>query len=1299
MELVLILLALAAAVWILGGPVAVFVLWVRFRKLEDVVSDLRRERFATAAIRRPVQSPDAEVLGDEAFQEPAGAQPVGTRAAPPPPLVPFDPRDFVEHEPKQDSLRELAEARSSSAPPPPPAVAEHAPAAVSRSGDSSTLEELLAGQWLTWVGALAIIIGAGFFLKYAIDQEFLGPTGRVVLGLLGGMACFVGGAYAMLRGYRYLAQGVVGAALGILYFSLFAAFQWYEIVPQTPAFVGMVLVTAAALAFSAYFSAQATAILGLIGGFLTPVMLSTGTADHWTLFSYILILDLGVLGVAAFRKWHALQVLSFLFTILVWLGWFAAHYDASKLIDTTILMTSFFLLFALLGIWHNVLRRTPADPADYLLILATPVAYFVGLYAVTSDEYAFLHGVLAVGLAGIYLVLAFLSLSRNPAGRPLIVALGGIAASFLTIAIPLQLTGHWIAIAWAAESLLLVELGLRFNEAKLRWAGFGLLAFVQLILIFYASSTFADPGQFDTRFVERDPFVEDVMPGGVMPRERSLEPPDPSWTDVFNGRSFSFLASALVMGVLAWEYRGRRTPDAEVATFRRELIPEGEPGLWLTAAVPLTVLALLLVETYAQASAGDWLFTTVVGVFSVWTALVGLVVAGVAVTWGPRRLEMVAIGVFALLSLFIVVNFFGTLGDWRSQWQGLEAQGYGDSIWRWPLINPRGIGYLTAIAAALAAAYAVRRPEAVEEPGVSTRFRLDRVLGLFAYFTGLALVTVETYAQGVVRDWQTGTSLAITFVWTAYAIATLAGGILQRSAQLRLISLGLFLVTAAKVFLYDVWHLDTTIRWFAFMGLGVSLLLVSYLYRRYRDRIRAWMRPATVLVLIGLVLGTSGSRAGADEPPPAQRPELLVQSLSHRWPIRSVPEGGGGSDRGTLVRIALPPDLFGVARTDLGDVRTLAVAESAETALEIPYVLVRPQDEERVSERAAPLLNLSQIAGDTEFLLDVGDRRQPVDELAIDVADRNGYVRAVQVYGSNERNPDDWNLLSGSEHILRLTGQGREITVDRVRFPQSDFRYYRVLIENRGEPPLDVQGARLFDREQVQAPRTEYPGRILSQELDLKEKASVLIVDLGYDRLPTVALALTVADDDGNFHRRISIEAADTLDKPERWFSVTNGQVYRIERPDVQAVSQEIAYPETKARYLRLKIYNGDDLPLTVGRVTAVSVNHYLIVDRRRIPEGSRPAAVYAGNEKLEAPSYDLAQTLGRMEVRELPVVELAGREVNPLYGGPLLPEVPWSERNQPLLWAITLGGVAILGVLTFLILRHAAKSGPIEPT
>ncbi|MBI5759757.1 MAG: DUF2339 domain-containing protein, partial [Planctomycetales bacterium] len=1200
--------------------------------------------------------------------------------------------------------------------------------------ETSSWEEILAGKWLTWVGAVAMVIGAGLFFKYTIDHDLIGPTGRVVIGVLVGMCTFAGAAYAMLRQYRFLSQGLAGTAMGILYFSLFAGFKWYDILPQPFAFTGMVLVTVAGLSFAGYFNAQAAAILGLIGGFLTPIMLSQDVDAQVMLFSYILILDFGVLGLAGFRKWPAVQMLAFIATAMMWLGWFGRWYDPSKLMTTVVLMTAFFLLFALIAVWYNVLRRKTADPGDFFLILATPVLYFAGLYGVTSEKYFFLHGLMALGLAGVYLGLGALSLSRNPAGKNVVVSLGGIAASFLTLAVPLQLTGHWIAVAWAMESLLLVELGLRFGQPKLRYAGFGLLVVVQVILFQYVGETLDNPRQFDTRFTHSqvDPIVQENLPmmnmnpAAPMPASvpQPYVEPTPEWTDIFNGRSFSFLASAIVFGVLAWEYRKRNmlaVADApsvggSLHSTAGTLIPTSSPMNllhgWLLTAVPLTVLGMLLIETFAAGKVRHWNILSMFGTFELWIAVVAFVLVWLAVNCGPRWLDKVGLGVFALLALFLVGSSLTTLDQWRGMWSRLEES---PGPWSMFLFNPRGMGFVAAMLASAAAFVVYKRgtPADVSSdqsttgpqstPAESTAgVTVTLLLGVFTFLTLLALLTVETYAQGVIHDWRTATALSITGVWAVYALVALVLGIMYQSSSLRLMALSLLVLTTGKVFFYDVWHLSREIRTVAFIGLGVALFSTSFLYRRFRGRIREWMAPVLLAVLVPTAMMAGPAAASADEPAASSKDTSPIHQLTHRWPVNTKSLSGTGVSPVTdgLVKIAIPSDLFSRARIDLADVRLFARSDGAAPSaapLEIPYVLIRPQDTTRTVQRQVTLLNLSERAGHTEFLLDLGDAADTINEVTIDVdaGDRN-YERSVQVFGADRRDAEEWNLVQKSAYVLDVSRPGNQLRVGKVAFPQSRFHFYKVSIDNQDQPPLRIAGASVSDREQVFVLRREYEGKIVSQEQDSEHKLSRIVIDLGHEKLPTLGLRLAVGYD-GSFYRPVSVDVTDELlgDKTA-WRSVTSGHVYRIDRPALQAASTEMNYSETPGRYVRLTISNGDDRPVEIVSATALAIDKYVAAERRTLV-GEMPlsVALYAGNERLSAPTYDLSRTMGNVSSEKLPELKLSPAELNPEFKKPTTIEPPWSEQNKSLLLSATLGGVLVLGLLTAWLLMKAAKHGP----
>lgn len=1281
----ILLLGTCGIVWFLLPLVLLLVLWTRTSRLERGQNRLEAELLRmrtqlksgepaaspeTAPGRRPAESAPAQKVvapGDvELVSPPPRPSPKPVAPSPVPPGK-------------------------------PPATPVAGPTPASEAGFS--IEEVLAGRWLTWVGAIAVVIGAGFGFKYAVDTDLIGEKGRVAIGIFAGMALFAGGAFAMLKEYRWLSQGLVGAAAGILYFSIHAAYDWYglwpEEVAQEIAFVALVLVTGAVLAFSTIYRAQPTAILGLLGGFLVPFMLSSGHDRQWELFIYIFILDLGVLGIASFRKWQPLQLTAFFGTLLIWLTWFAQHYEPAKLDSTVILMTAHFLLFALLGVWHNTLRRLPARPGDFFLMLATPVVYFAALYGVTKADFSGWHGLMAVGLAGAYLALALFQLQRNPAGKMVIVCLAGVAASFLTIAIPLQLTGHWIAIAWAAEALLLVELGLRFGQPKLRWAGFGLLIVVQLILAFYSSQTFADPGSFQTRFNRTDPIVEDVLPSGVIGRVVQTGPRgdvEPVWTDVFNGRSLSFLASALVLVVLAWEYR-RRRGELETVPAGAKWSPDvsvEQAGGALLALVPLTLLGMLIVETFAVGHRFDWIGPTVLGLFVVWSSLAAVSLVVLSRRTGPEWLSKVGIGVFALVTLFLLVSFVGTLSGWRGEWRGLTTGSADPGIWAWFLINPRGVGYLFAIGGAAVAAFLLRRGGGESDADASGGpLTTSGLLGMFAHLTGLALLTTEVYAQGVIREWESATSLAITGAWTLYAMATLVAGILLRSAPIRVMALALIALTTGKVFFYDVRELDAAIRYLAFGGLGVALLLISFLYRRYRERIRAWITTSAVLLAAGAGFFADAPAARADD----ETPEPL-HTLRYRWPLEP------SAVESDLLRVAIPPDAYSVARNDLGDLRIIGVHDDTGVHRDIPFVLNRPADRLEVQRQSIPLLNRSLLDGDTQFLLDLSGHAQPVEEISIEIdrSERN-YERTVRVYGADRRDAENWALLTDEGYLLDRTRGADRLRVVHVEFPRSRFDFYRVVIENAGQPPLTIEAAAIVNRTDVRVPRHEYPAEILSHRADEEKHQTIVLLDLGYDNLPTAGLRLDVQYA-GDYHRSARLEVTDTLEVEEgedvRWRSVASVSLYRILRPNHDPIiNEQPDYSETRGRYLRLTIDNGDNEPLRIAGVTALGIDRWLVCEASALAHADVRFALYAGDELLPAPQYDLVRTIGDYDLFALPPVELTARADNPYFTGPTQPRVPWSEEHAPLLWALTIAGVLLFGGLTVYLLYKTGRGAP----
>ena len=215
------------------------------------------------------------------------------------------------------------------------------------SGDSRTLESRIGSQWFNRIGILAVLIGVAWFLKLAFDNHWIGPLGRVLIGLLAGAALIGWSERFHKRGYAVFSYSLKAIGSGTLYLSLWAAFQLYGLMPAGAAFAAMIAVTA----FNGYMAwiqdAELLALYAIAGGLSTPLLVSTGGNHEVTLFTYLLILDLAVLVLAALRPWSRLLFVSFVGTVIFVFGWWTSFYSYEQAPRTAFFLGCFFLIFAL----------------------------------------------------------------------------------------------------------------------------------------------------------------------------------------------------------------------------------------------------------------------------------------------------------------------------------------------------------------------------------------------------------------------------------------------------------------------------------------------------------------------------------------------------------------------------------------------------------------------------------------------------------------------------------------------------------------------------------------------------------------------------------------------------------------------------------------------------------------------------------------------------------------------------------------------------------------------------------------
>lgn len=193
-----------------------------------------------------------------------------------------------------------------------------------------SLEQFMGVKLFAWIGGLALFLGAAFFVKHSFDQGWISPTLRVAAGFLTGLGLLIGGVWLRRTEYRVGSHTLCGAGVVILYMSSFAAHAYYQLIGQGTAFALMSLVTIAAFLLADRLVAAPVAVLGILGGFLTPPLLATSVDRPLGLFSYVGLLDLALLAIALRRRWPYLVALGVVGTVLTQLGWAGRFFAVEK---------------------------------------------------------------------------------------------------------------------------------------------------------------------------------------------------------------------------------------------------------------------------------------------------------------------------------------------------------------------------------------------------------------------------------------------------------------------------------------------------------------------------------------------------------------------------------------------------------------------------------------------------------------------------------------------------------------------------------------------------------------------------------------------------------------------------------------------------------------------------------------------------------------------------------------------------------------------------------------------------------
>lgn len=572
-------------------PILAIVAFVRARNLQDLYAEK-----VPGFINRIYQLEQRLDRIEKALAMMTGA-PAQVATKPQPPLA-ISPPAPVPLPPK-------IEAPHAPAPPPkvtpPPPSATVSPSAVRAAEFASMhyangakesagwgLEAMVAGRWMNYVGILALLIAVAFFLKYAFENNWVGPRGRVGIGLLAGSALFPWSHRLLEKGYRYFSEGIAGLGAAILYLSLWAGWHYYQIFSQSTAFALMIVVTAATATVAVGRNSERIALLALIGGIITPELVSTGENHEVVLFTYFAVLGAGMLALARARDWKSLPPIQFVSTLVFFWGWYSEFYQDDALLKTIFFATVFFVLFAALPVVRSR-REGELSTLEAGIVLVNSFAYVVALRTMLWPEHRWALTIAVLALAALHLLAERSLPEKEGAGSRLArILFAGLALTFVTLTIPIRLDGRWITIGWAVEGVIMIWSGLRIRLAALRGVGFFLFLIVLGRLAIFPIP--APQFLWNARFATFALSVGCFLLACIFARSRG--------TELTDKEPMAFLATAIAANVCAlvvlslevWDLFGRMPSLGIDRALAQELALS---LLWLIYALGLLVAGVM----------------------------------------------------------------------------------------------------------------------------------------------------------------------------------------------------------------------------------------------------------------------------------------------------------------------------------------------------------------------------------------------------------------------------------------------------------------------------------------------------------------------------------------------------------------------------------------------------------------------------------------------------------------------------------------------------------------------------------
>lgn len=676
-------------------------------------------------------------------------------------------------------------------PPPPPKPKR--PSFFERNPD---LEKFIGENLANKIGIGILVIGIGFFVKYAIDQDWINEIGRVFIGVLCG-GILLGVAHWLRKKFSAFSSVLVGGGIAVLYLTIYIAFHIYGMFGSTVTFLIMAAITGFAVVFALAYDRVELAVVALLGGFASPLMASSGEGNYVALFIYITILDVGMMVLSFYKKWPLINIIAYVFTVILYGSWMSTQFNyetPGMIAGALVFATGFYLVFFAMNLINNLKEKKPFKAIDFALLLSNTFFYYAaGIYVLNNPTGFDFRGLFTVALGVFNFGFAYVLYKNQRVDKNLVFLLIGLVLTFVSLAAPIQLEGNYITLFWAAETVLLLWLSQKSGIRLMKITSHAVMALMIVSLMMDLQQVYERDAELPLRIVFNKGYLTSL-----------------------------FVVASFVLTLLLLK---KEKPEGQIIKL------EAYRNIITVAAVALVYsMNLLELSHHLTFNYPD-----------------------------DVQLRMLSIGSYNMLFILMLLLAEGKLtspgGDVRNAFAFLGAIAvlayvgiyYGQSIdARYNMIYSTDIPstafyvhYIIVLLLIPICVLGIMKIRKLTEFNIRTKNAYSwYYVAFFVFLASTELDNIVLLAVGnennIDHVLSQNQKIGYPILWGLTSFLLIAIGLKWKLKHLRIISLTLFLITLVKLFTVDIRGISEGGKIAAFISLGVLLLIVSFMYQRLK---------------------------------------------------------------------------------------------------------------------------------------------------------------------------------------------------------------------------------------------------------------------------------------------------------------------------------------------------------------------------------------------------------------------------------------------------------------------------------